>query len=217
MKMLDLFCSAGGAAMGYHRASDDCGFIFDEIVGVDINPQPHYPFEFIKADVMSLPIEWFKQFDLIHASPPCQGYIQRNKNLDTSHPKLINEVRAMLVASGVPYVIENVEGAPLRDPVRLCGTLFGLPLLRHRLFESSMRLEAPRCHHEGTVASGDYAAVYAFGGKGHRHGRGKRDASPAPGPAWDRAMGINWMTPRELTQAIPPAYTQFIGSQFITT
>lgn len=201
--------------MGYARA----GF---EVVGVDIEPQLHYPFEFFQHDALHL-LEFSSrlvgEFDAIHASPPCQAYIQRNKNLITKWPKLIEPTRALLEATGLPYVIENVEGAPLINPTRLCGTMFGLLILRHRLFESNVPLTlTPPCNHWGTVASGDFAAVYAFGGKGHRHGKdatGKRlrDPGSAKGPEWSVAMDIDWMTKDEMREAIPPAYTEWIGKQ----
>ncbi len=204
MIVLDLFCGAGGAAKGYA----DAGF---EVVGVDNKPQPHYPYEFVLADAMTYPLDGF---DMIHASPPCQGYVQRNKNLVTKWPKLIEPIRERL--HGKVYVIENVEGAPLINPVKLCGTMFGLPLRRHRLFELSIgQIETPTCDHWGTVAHGQFAAVYAKGGKGPRHGRGVRDAGPLPGaPSWEEAMDIDWMTQYELTQAVPPSFTLHIGLQF---
>lgn len=196
--------------MGYSRA----GF---EVIGVDIEPQSSYPFEFVQADVFELDMEFLKGFDAIHASPPCQGYIQRNKNKDTKHPKLIEPLREILIKNNRPFVIENVEGAPLRNPVMLCGTMFpGLKVIRHRLFEVwplPVYFPPATCNHSGTVASGDFAGVYAFGGKGHRRGRGKRDPKSKPGPAWGEAMGIHWMTQQELTQAIPPAYTEWIGER----
>lgn len=207
MRLLDLFCGGGGAAMGYHRA----GF---KVVGVDNQPQPRYPFEFHQADAFEYLAEYGQEFDVIHASPPCQAYVQRNKNLETKHPRLIEPTRETLLALGKPYVIENVEGAPLIEPMRLCGTMFDLLVLRHRLFESTIPLTAPsHCNHWGTVASGDFAGVYAFGGKGHRHGKGVRDPGSAPGPDWGEAMGIGWMTKKELSQAIPPAYTSHVGRQ----
>ena len=196
--------------MGYHRAG------FDEIVGVDNRPQPRYPFGFVQADALEYVAEHGHEFDAIHASPPCQGYIQRNKNLVTRHPKLIESVRELL--RDKMYVIENVEGAPLESPVRLCGTGFGLLIRRHRIFESPyLPLLIPPCNHWGTVAAGDFAAVYAFGGKGHRHGRGHRDPKSNPGPDWNTAMGIDWMNKAEMTQAIPPVYTEYIGHELIKT
>ncbi len=194
--------------MGYHRAG------FDEIVGIDIAPQKNYPFTFIQTDALEYLEAHGHEFDAIHASPPCQAYIQRNKNLETKHPKLIEPVRNLLMQSHIPWVIENVEGAPLIDPIMLCGTMFNLPLRRHRLFEVAQMgmTKHMECNHWGTVAAGDFAAVYAFGGKGHRHGPGKRDPKSNPGPDWNVAMGIDWMTKKELTQAIPPAYTEYIGN-----
>ena len=196
--------------MGYHRAG------FTEVVGVDNRPQPRYPFEFVQTDALEYVAEHGHEFDAIHASPPCQAYVQRNKNLVTKHPRLIEPAREALISQGVPYVIENVEGAPLLSPVLLCGTMFGLKVRRHRLFEGShVPLLARPCHHWGTVAGGDLAGVYAFGGKGHRHGRGIRDPKSNPGPRWEEAMGIDWMGQKDLSQAIPPAYTEFIGKQLL--
>lgn len=210
-RLLDLFCGAGGAAEGYARA----GF---EVVGVDIKPQPNYPFEFHQADALTFGLSGF---DAVHASPPCQAYIQRNKNLVTKWPKLIEPVRGRLLETGLPFVIENVSGAPLTPTFTLCGTMFDLPLLRHRIFETNWPETAwpPPCNHWGTVAAGDFAAVYAFGGKGHRgrdaDGNKVRGVKSAPGPDWAVAMGIDWMTKREMAEAIPPAYTEFIGAQLI--
>lgn len=208
-RLLDLFCGAGGAAMGYHRA----GF---EVVGVDIKPQKNYPFEFYQADAMTFPLDGF---DVIHASPPCQAYIQRNKNLETKHPKLIDPTRARLLLNGKPYVIENVLPEVLWSPWMLCGTMFGLPLIRHRFFEVNPTplVLTPSCHHWGSVAAGDFAAVYARGGKGRRHGAGVRDAAPLPAKVtWEEAMGIDWMTPYEMSQSIPPAYTEYIGRHLMS-
>ena len=135
MRILDLFCGAGGASMGYHRAFPDA-----EIVGVDINPQPRYPFRFVQADAMSLAsaASYLKRFDLVHASPPCQRYSDLAKRNGNAHewPDFIDPVRQLLQGAGRHYVIENVEGAPLENPITLCGTMFpGLRVLRHRLFE----------------------------------------------------------------------------------
>jgi DNA (cytosine-5)-methyltransferase 1 len=219
-RLLDLFCGAGGAAMGYHRA----GF---EVVGVDIKPQPHYPFEFIQADVMDLlsregtvDNEWrLGRFDVIHASPPCQGYA--NLGNDT-HPRLIAPVREALRAIGLPYVIENIQDAKpfMEAPVVLCGSSFGLHVRRHRLFESSELLMAPgRCQHK---AQGEIRGYYgkpgwlcwtpgaaAFQKKGRRPLlRGSVEKAPAD-------MGIDWMTWDELREAIPPDYTEWIGKQLM--
>src|SRR5574337_20985 len=125
-RLLDLFCCAGGCAMGYHRAGFD-------VVGVDINPQQRYPFEFHQADAMTFDLSGF---DAIHASPPCQAYTVLGGREDLSHyPDLVDAVRERLQASGKPWIIENVPGAPLRDPITLCGAMFGLRRYRHRLFE----------------------------------------------------------------------------------
>ena len=206
-KLLDLFCGAGGAGMGYHRA----GF---EVVGVDINPQKRYPFEFHQADAMTYPLEGF---DVIHASPPCQAYCKLRKRWPNRiYPDLIAEIRKRLVQFSKPYIVENVEGAPLINPLLLCGTMFnlvaaGMELRRHRLFEiqPSMTFEIPPHSHDHNMPS---LAVY-----GHSGGiRCKRGETPRSKVA-DRkkAMGIDWMTCAELSQAIPPAYTEWIGKQII--
>lgn len=188
-KLLDLFCGAGGAAMGYHRA----GF---EIVGVDLVPQPNYPFEFIISDALTYPL---KGFDIIHASPPCQTYIR--KSVKYGSGGMIHPTRIRLLSSKLPYIIENVETAPLINTIKLCGTMFDLLVLRHRLFESNLQLKCDRiCNHWGTVSGGDFAGVYGFGGRGQD---------------WSLAMGIDWMTELELKEAVPPAYTEFLGKQVI--
>ena len=210
MKLLDLFCCAGGAAVGYHRA----GF---EVVGVDIDPQPNYPFEFIQADVMRLPARLFSDFDAIHASPPCQSYsdlAKRNGN-GSSYPRLVEPVRKMLQLSGLPWAIENVEGAPLIDPVVLCGTMFpALRVIRHRLFETNFHLPQPRhiphlshprvhtldkrkSHYGKTCEWTDFVQVT---GGGNCTVAAARDA-----------MGIDWMNKKEINESIPPAYTEYVG------
>jgi DNA (cytosine-5)-methyltransferase 1 len=214
-KLLDLFCGAGGAAMGYHRA----GF---EVVGVDIAPQPHFPFEFIQSD-------WESAFQMIvglwertgepfaiHASPPCQRYSTMTKKWgrEDDHPDLVEPVRDALETlacdAEVPfaYVIENVPGAPLRDPVTLCGSMFGLgaqgyQLRRHRIFEASFMVWPPAsCAHVGPALP-----VY-----GHAGGSSKRDGLKFPGTdAWRAGMGIDWMSGKELAESIPPAFTEHIG------
>src|SRR5438309_7313460 len=137
-RILDLFCCAGGAGVGYSKA----GF---EVVGVDIKPQPNYPLPFVQGDALKLDPKFIALFDAVHASPPCQSYsdlAKRNGNAD-AWPRLIEPVRKMLIRSGCPYIIENVEGAPLLNPVVLCGTMFpGLRVLRHRLFESNFLMTA---------------------------------------------------------------------------
>jgi DNA (cytosine-5)-methyltransferase 1 len=211
--LLDLFCGAGGAAMGYHRAGFD-------VVGVDIKPQPEFPFEFIQGDwqdpLWVLPGVWERQGRpyAIHASPPCQAYSTMTKKWGRSaeHPDLVAPVREHLEAIGAPFVIENVAGAPLADPVMLCGSMFGLEgdgwyLKRHRLFEAhgfSLWPPGP-CAHRG-------AAMAVFG---HPGGSSKRDPKARFGSfaEWKVAMGIDWMKAGELAESIPPAYTEWIGRQ----
>jgi len=211
MKLLDLYCGAGGAAMGYHRAG------FDEIVGVDIKPQPNYPFTFIQGDALAYAAAHGHEFDAIHASPPCQAYVDHNMHRETKHPKLIEPTIEALEATGKPYVVENVLGQPLRANLMLCGTMFGLLVLRHRYFRLSFPppMSPFSCTHIGTVAMGDYADVYSFGAHGPRGIDGKRRGKPNPGPDWKEAMGIEWMSKSELIQSIPPAYTEYIGKQLL--
>jgi hypothetical protein len=192
--------------MGYYRAGFD-------VVGVDINPQPNYPFTFHQADALTFPLEGY---DAIHASPPCQGYTALKAVHGNAHPMLIPQVRERLEASGLPFVIENVAGAPVRRDLMLCGTMFGLPLLRHRFFEAGgfTAVQPDHPKHVGKVRGwrhgqyfdGPYFAVYGSGG-------GKADVSEA-----QQALGIDWMPRRaELVEAIPPAYTEYIGTELITT
>ena len=220
-RLLDLFCGAGGAAMGYHRAGFD-------VIGVDAVSQPNYPFEFHQADALTFPLDGF---DAIHASPPCQhastiAKQQRVRRPDTyEHPDLVPQTRARLIATGVPYVIENVIGAQLVNAIVLCGSSFGLDLRRHRLFECSFPLLAQPCaHHWQTprfrsldsrlnrpellstipvYGTGRHLAT-VVGVHGHHNYAGERELR-------ERAMGVDWMSPYELTQAIPPAYTEHIG------
>lgn len=205
-RLLDLFCGAGGAAMGYHRA----GF---EVVGVDIKAQPHYPFEFHQGDALTWPLEGF---DAIHASPPCQAYsVANNIHGRSDHPDLVAEVRRRLLAAELPYVIENVPGAPLVNPVQVCGLGLDLGVKRHRLFESNvamMSVPCPRRH------PGDWVSVFGHTvlERGHVIGKAKGGGNRIKRRhlGTDRgreAMGIEWMTRAELSQAIPPAYTEYIG------
>jgi DNA (cytosine-5)-methyltransferase 1 len=204
VRLLDLFCGAGGAAVGYHRA----GF---EVVGVDIVPQPHYPFEFYQADALTFPLDGF---DVIHASPPCQAFtVYRNArpNSVPRWPDLIVPCRERLEQSSVPYIIENVPGAPLHNPIRLCGTTFGIPVRRHRLFEiGRFVLEAPECAHERFTER-------RYPGSSNRpNGRTVCNIGEyrVPLQVQKTAMQVDWkITLSELSQAIPPAYTEWIGRQ----
>lgn len=201
-RLLDLFCCAGGAGAGYAKA----GF---EVVGVDLHPQPRYPFEFHQADAMTFDLSGF---DAIHASPPCQAYTVLGGREDLSHyPDLVDAVRERLQAAGVPWIIENVPGAPLRDPITLCGAMFGLRSYRHRLFESSAQLVAPpHPKHEVRVnrRGENRREHWANGGFITITG----DVGVYCGP---EAMGVDWMSGNELSQAIPPAYTEYLGQQLL--
>jgi DNA (cytosine-5)-methyltransferase 1 len=217
--LLDLYCGAGGAAMGYHRAGFD-------IVGVDIAPQPHYPFDFIRGDALNPPVD-LAAFDAIHASPPCQGY-SRMRHLpwlkDREYPMLIGPTRELLELSGLPWVIENVEGARthpegLRNAFMLCGLDFGMRMYRHRFFESSVIvMVSPHQRHTVTIGSGRM-----LGSRYSRASAGVTGILPDPaghtaGAATKAAahvMGVDWMTRDEMTQAIPPAYTEWIGQQLM--
>jgi DNA (cytosine-5)-methyltransferase 1 len=185
--------------MGLHRAGFD-------VIGVDIKPQPRYPFRFEQFDALnSNPMG----FDLVWASPPCQRYCAFSKNLGTSgkHPDLIPRIRELLGDCATKlWVIENVVGAPLINPITLCGTMFGMPLLRHRLFESNFPIDLPqkKCAH-----TGDEIPVYGNGTSvWHLKKRGGKGVTVKE---QREAMGIDWMVRDELTQAIPPAYSEFIG------
>lgn len=226
MKLLDLFCGAGGATAGYKRA----GF---EVTGVDLKPQPHYVGdEFIQADALSILESWLvvkeelarpsmatavdyqpdllvdlDDFDAIHASPPCQASSAlRTLWPDREHPELIPETRDLLIASGLPYVIENVPGAKLIEPVVLCGSMFGngangRQLRRHRLFEASFPIMRPQCQHRGQPVG-----VYGHGGGGSMT-RGYKGT----GPEYREAMEMPWASKAEIAQAIPPSFTEHIA------
>ena len=209
MRLLDLFCGAGGAAMGYHRAG------FADIVGVDIKPQKRYPFEFVQGDALEYVAEHGHEFDMIHASPPCQRYsVTRSIHGNgDSHPDLVLATRAALQATGKPWVIENVPGAPLINPLILCGTMFPvLRVYRHRLFECNPPIYfAPgQCNHAFTMPPS----------KGMYHTLDKYEFITCVGHNFQAesgrvAMDIDWMTRDELAQAIPPAYTEYIGGQML--
>ena len=211
-RLLDLFCGAGGAAVGYHRAGFD-------VVGVDIKPQPRYPFEFHEGDALTWPLDGF---DAIHASPPCKAF-NAGKNMwagrlpDDRHSDLLTPTRKRLLKQSAPWVIENTPGAPMRPDLLLCGSMFGLGVIRHRLFEVSWPCFTlvPPCDHS-------HYTVSVFGGgalsrsprgrrndaEGHTHMQGRVHVAHELAKA---AMGIDWMVRDELSQAIPPAYTEHIG------
>jgi DNA (cytosine-5)-methyltransferase 1 len=200
--------------MGYSRA----GF---EVVGVDHLPQKHYPFEFHQADALEYLAEHGQEFDVIHASPPCQKFsaITRAKRLQSRHADLIAPVRRLLVEAGKPYVIENVPRAPLLDPLVLCGTMFGLHVIRHRLFETSPSIyfRPPcECKNKHTQIGGRHGFL------GGTYQNKMEGFITVVGGTFTRevgawAMGIDWMTRAELSQAIPPAYTNWIGKQLMAS
>lgn len=208
--LLDLFCGAGGAAMGYHLAGFD-------VVGVDINPQPNYPFEFHQGDALSTAmLTWLNwhRFDAIHASPPCQAYSAMSNcrpGLADQYPDLVPSTRTLLQGRGVPWVIENVVGSPVlgadnlagRYGLTLCGSMFGLRLYRHRVFESSWPLSPPReCWHNTPASRAGHwkpGTIISVSG------------NCSPIAEAKAAMEIHWMNRAELAEAIPPAYTAWIG------
>lgn len=202
-RLLDLFCCAGGAATGYHRAGFD-------VVGVDIEPQPDYPFEFHQADALTFPLDGF---DAIHASPPCQSftaYRRRGAGVGDGYPDLIAPMRRRLEQTGVPYVIENVAGAPLNNAIMLCGSSFGLDVRRHRYFESNVALFALPCDHAWQTPRFPPAT-----NRTNLRCTVEVGVWRIPLETQRAAMGIDWMTLHELSEAIPPAYTEFIGAQLL--
>ena len=207
-KLLDLYSGAGGAAVGYYRAG------FTDITGVDNRPQKNYPYKFVQADALEYIAKHGHEFDLIHASPPCQVHSVTASLSRITHLDLVPQTRAALIATGKPYIIENVPGAPLINPLMLCGTMFGLGVIRHRLFECSPVVWFPpsNCKHEGTCEpmfwadkkrSTKFHKFVIVAGKNFK----KRTA--------EIAMQIDWMICAELSQAIPPAYTFWLGIEML--
>lgn len=210
MKLLDLYCKAGGASMGYHRA----GF---EVVGVDIKKQKRFPFKFIQADALDVlsDSKFISQFDVIAASPPCQTHsitqhLRNAQGKKTDKVDLIPQTRKGLIESGKVYIIENVPGAPLVDAVVMCGSSFKLKVRRHRQFESNVKLTRLPCDHK---SQGKPVGIYGS----------MRDEIPGGGHTAKtieqarEAMGIDWMIWGELVEAIPPIYTEFLGKQILKT
>ena len=199
--ILDLFCGGGGSAVGYF----DAGF---RVIGVDNRPQPRYPFTFIQADALEYVAAHGTEFDAIHASPPCQAYSEATPiGYRKNHPDLIIPTQVLLAATSNPYAIENVAGARalLTNPVMLCGSMFGLCLQRHRYFEiwpDILRL-TPSCNHA------EYP-ILITGTTRRKSGRFEYSISECR-----MASGIDWMTRKEIDQAIPPVYTEFVGRQLM--
>ena len=210
-RLLDLFCGAGGAGVGYQRAGFD-------VVGVDIKPQPNYPFEFIQADALDVAEDARRMgFNAVHASPPCQqftAYRRRGAGVGDSYLNLIPETREVLWAVGLPYVIENVPGAPLRLPQTLCGSMFDLDVRRHRLFESNLIIFTPKCRHHVWTERKYPAAT----NRTNRRFTCEVGVYRIPLEQQKQAMGIDWpITLRELSEAIPPAYTHWIGRELLAS
>jgi DNA (cytosine-5)-methyltransferase 1 len=206
VKLLDLYCGAGGASAGYAAA----GF---EVHGVDLKHGKRYPYTYVRADVLDVLRDknYLDQFDVIHASPPCQTHsitqhLRNAQGKTTSKLDLIPETRAALIESGKPYIIENVPGSPLINPIQLCGSSFGLKVRRHRLFESNMALIGSICNHK---LQGRPIGVY--GSLNDEIPKGGKTAATID-QARD-AMGISWAIWTELVEAIPPAYTKYLGGQ----
>lgn len=212
-RLLDLFCGAGGAAKGYQRA----GFY---VVGVDNRPQPNYcGDEFVQADAIDYlgnfvhlsDMLGLPYFDAIHASPPCQEYSSAGKankvTLGSTYPDLYAPTRELIKQTGLPWVIENVTAAPSLSGVVLCGSMFGLPIQRHRTFESSELMLSPFvCNHVPD-------AITVTGHSPQRWLRGARKTVPRT--EYEAAMGVDWMLVSELVQAVPPAYTEWVGHQLL--
>jgi len=203
LRVLDLYCGAGGAAMGYHQAG------WTDITGVDVEPQSHCPFAFVQGDALEYLRAHGAEFDVIHASPPCQRYSvgAKYRNSHMTHPDSVPPLLSALqqLEEGRPLcIIENVPGAPLPGAIQLCGEMFGLHVIRHRLFLANVPLRQPAhvLPHRGKVKGGDYCSVAGHGGQGRRARH-----------LWAAAMQIDWMTGPEMAQAVPPAYTRYIAEQ----
>lgn len=221
MRLLDLFCKAGGASMGYHMAGFD-------VYGIDIETQPNYPFRFRQKDALTLNPRWVRRnFDAVAASPPCLGYTTLAARYPhIQHDKLIPATRDLLKETGLPYIIENVANAKkdLIEPIQLCGSSFGLRVRRHRLFElnDGFTIYPPVCDHQWQDRHKTYPVTQTEY-RGHTHWSGVmpmygNGGQLRTGDDWYRgsvAMGIDWMTKPELNQAIPPAYTYYLGRKLM--
>ena len=200
-RLLDLFCCQGGASAGYVAAGFD-------VVGIDIDPQPRYPYPFFQRDALTFLEIHGERFDAIHASPPCQAFSNTQRLQGNEHPDLIAPTRELLQKLNTPWVIENVPGSPLDNPVEMCGAMFGLETYRHRLFESNIPLTAP--------AHPEHAVPTVKMGRPPRDGEYMHIVGNFSGVARGReVMGMSWANRDGLREAIPPAYTEHIGAQLL--
>ena len=214
--LLDLFCGAGGASQGYYEAGFD-------VVGVDLHPQKNYPFEFVQMDALEyLATADLSRYSAIHASPPCQEYtIARQIHPDIHYPDLVAPTRDRLREIGLPWVIENVPGSPLQNYIQLCGLTFGLNVKRHRWFEMEPQFEGlippcPKGHPGNWLLVFGHTVLNRGKTIGRAKGGGPRIHRTHQGTnAGREAMGIDWMNRDELSEAIPPAYTRYIGAQLL--
>lgn len=211
VRLLDLFCCEGGAGTGYARAGFD-------VTGVDIVPRPRSPHPVIISDALEYVRAHGHEYDAIHASPPCQSYSRSFKHLAKPQPKLIDDVRDALRATGKPYVIENVVGAPLANAsdlfgnhgVELCGTMFGLRVYRHRLFETNFPIHAPRpCDHS-------IKAMNPLKTEGWQRIREEFGDEHTPEKVWRLEMGLHWMSKEGAREAVPPVFTEYIGRELLS-
>lgn len=203
-KLLDLYCCGGGAGYGYELAGFD-------VTGVDIQPQPKHRGTFVQADAITFLLENHAHYDVIHASPPCQAYSMASMQFRKSGKKyvdLIEATRKALIEIGKPYVIENVPGSPLINPIELCGSMFGMRTYRHRLFESNINLVTP--HHP------EHVNPNAKMGRPVKSNEFIQYVGHFPGvKAVQEMTGLHWLGQKELAQSIPPQYTKYIGEQIM--
>lgn len=224
IKILDLFCGAGGCSVGYYQAAAELS-IKVKITGVDNRPQPNYPFKFVQMDALKYLRLHGHRFDVVHASPPCQHYSKStagHKNKGKEYPDMVPVVRAELTRINKPFIIENVSKTAVRPDVELVGYMFGLRVIRRRIFElhNIFMLQPGIPKKPGEIANGDYVSVYgnaSWKNTGNVLSGSRKLVIPpwrkeTVVKTWAYAMGIDWMKKdKELSQAIPPAYTHFIG------
>jgi DNA (cytosine-5)-methyltransferase 1 len=221
IRLLDLCCGAGGCAMGYKMAADELGLEI-EIVGVDTVEQKNYPFKFIQDDALAFLIKWGRGFTHIHASPPCQEYTHnsnaRRKAKREGSVSILPEIKTVLYQSKTPGVIENVMGSPLVRDIILDGRMFGLKVIRRRVFETvnwfTMKPGVP-LYKKGMVMRGECMDVVGNGRNKNRLGIAWQIAGNSVIEKRSKAMGIDWMNNKEIVLAIPPAYTRYIGLDFL--